>query len=82
MAVYVRERNLDLRLLLDGFDKWNRGFIPVTTFRRALGGAFGRQWLELAMTTEEFEQVTQPYLTRTPKAQGDPEVRHVPRAVS
>ena len=48
MAAYVRQRNLDLRLLLDGLDKWNRGFVPVTTFRRALGGAFGRQWLELA----------------------------------
>jgi len=73
MAMYVRQRNLDLRLLLDGLDKWNRGFVPVTTFRRALGGAFGRQWLELAMTTEEFDSVVEPYLTRKPEVPGDPE---------
>jgi len=71
--VYVRQRNLDLRLLLDGYDKRRRGFMPLTTFRRALACAFSQQWLELAMTTAEFQLITEPYLTRKPVARGDPE---------
>jgi len=73
MAAYIRIRNLDMRLLLDGLDKWQRGFYPVTTFRRALGGAFGRQWLELGMTKQEFDEICHPYLTRKPAGPGEPE---------
>jgi len=73
MAAYIQSRNIDLRLLLDGLDTAQRGFYSITTFRRALGSAFGKQWLELAMTSKEFEEICQPYLTRVPQRPGEPE---------
>jgi len=45
----------------------------ITTFRRSLGGAFGKQWLELAMTSAEFDEICAPYLTREPQRPGEPE---------
>jgi hypothetical protein len=70
MAKVIRSRNLDLLNLMDDFLKRprgsrmpvrNRAFLDVSTFRRALCYAFGNQWLSLAMTTEEFEEIWKKY---------------------
>lgn len=73
MATIVRARRIDLRVLLDSHDLHNRGFIEKYTFLKALGYSFGRQWNEVQMTTAEFEEVIEPYLTRKPTKIGDPE---------
>ena len=72
MGTIVRARRLDLRLLMDAHDMHNRGFVDKETFQRSLGYAFGNQWNELGMTTAEFEEVIEPYLTRKPQNVGDP----------
>jgi len=35
--------------------------------------AFGNQWIELGMSTKEFNQIIAPYLSRRPNNPGDPE---------
>ena len=72
MGTIVRARRLDLRLLMDAHDLHNRGFVDEQTFQRSLAYAFGNQWNELGMTTAEFKEVIEPYLTRKPSAMGDP----------
>ena len=53
-----------------GFDRAHKGFFDLATLRRALSNAFGNQWVELAMTTAEFQQICDPYLTRKPADAG------------
>ena len=60
MAAIIRARRLDVRLLLDAHDRRNAGVVDVDTFRRALCYAFGNHWIELAMTSEEFQQIIKP----------------------
>ena len=70
MCVIISARRFDVRQLMAGFDTRNRGFFDQATFARALANAFGNQWVELAMTTPEFQQVCNPYLTRKPADAG------------
>jgi len=73
MAALIRRQRLDVRILLDAHDRKNQGKVDMDTFRRALCYAFGNVWIELAMTSAEFNQITKPYLTRTPNNPGEPE---------
>ena len=40
---------------------------------RSLCYAFGNQWIDLAMSSKEFDEIVQPYLTRRPERPGEPE---------
>jgi len=73
MGTIVRARRIDLRVLLDSHDLHTRGFMDKYTFLKALAYSFGNQWNELGMTTPEFEEVIQPYLTRKPTQKGEPD---------
>jgi len=73
MAALICNRSLDLRILMDAHDRRNRGFVEVATFRRSLCYAFGNQWIELGMTSKEFDEICAPYLSRRPTATGEPE---------
>ena len=76
MTLIIRARRLDVRQLMAGFDQRRRGFFDLTTFARSLANAFGSQWVELAMTSAEFREICEPYLTRKPEnagVQGSPE---------
>ena len=73
MAMLIRKHSLDVRLLMDAHDRRNRGFVDVQTFRRSLCYAFGNQWIELAMTTAEFNEICEPYRSRLPHAKGEPD---------
>jgi hypothetical protein len=75
MCMLINARSLDLRILMDAHDRRNRGFVSVPTFRRSLCYAFGNQWIELGMSSKEFNEICGPYLSRRPGAPGDPEVR-------
>ena len=72
MAAIIRARRLDVRILLDAHDRKNCGYVDMETFRRALCYAFGNNWTELAMTSAEFDEITKPYLTRTPNRPSEP----------
>jgi len=72
MAVIIRIRRFNVRDLMAGFDKNNFGIIDLPTFQRALCNAFSNQWIELAMTTAEFREITEPYITRRPLRSGEP----------
>ena len=72
MAVIIRIRRFNVRDLMAGFDRNGYGFIDLPPFQRALCNAFGNQWVELAMTTQEFREITEPYLTRRPQKDGEP----------
>jgi len=72
MAAIIRARRLDVRILLDAHDRRNAGLVDLETFRRAICYAFGNNWIELAMTSAEFDEVVKPYLTRNPNAPGQP----------
>lgn len=73
MAKLIRTRRLDVRNLMGGFDRMKKGFFDLSTMRRALCNSFGNQWVELAMTQAEFAEVVEPYLTRVPMQNGEPE---------
>jgi len=73
MAAIIRRQRLDVRILLDAHDRRNAGLVDLDTFRRALCYAFGNNWIELGMTSQEFQQVTKPYMTRNPNNPGEPE---------
>jgi len=73
MAKIIRHRRLDIRQLMAGFDRSKKGFFDLVTLRRAFSNAFSNQWTELAMTSAEFAEVTEPYLTRVPQMNGEPE---------
>ena len=73
MARIIQIRDLDLRILMDAHDRRNRGFVEISTFRRSLCYAFGNQWIDLAMSSKEFDEIVQPYLTRRPERPGEPE---------
>ena len=45
---------------MDAHDRRNRGFVDVPVFRRSLCYAFGNQWIELAMTSKEFDEICLP----------------------
>ena len=72
MSMIIRKRRFNVRDLMAGFDRNTYGFIDLPTFQRALCNAFGNQWIELAMTTPEFREITEPYLTRKPQQDGEP----------
>ena len=72
MAAIIRRQRLDVRILLDAHDRRNAGLVDVETFRRALCYAFGNNWIELAMTSGEFDELCKPYLTRNPNKPGEP----------
>jgi Ca2+-binding EF-hand superfamily protein len=72
MAAIIRRQRLDVRILLDAHDRRNAGVVDIDTFRRALCYAFGNHWTELQMTSDEFDEVTKPYITRNPNRPGDP----------
>jgi len=72
MAAIIRKRRFNVRDLMAGFDRNQYSFIDLPTFQRALCNAFGNQWIELAMTTPEFREITDPYLTRKPQQDGEP----------
>jgi len=73
MAMMIRKHSLDVRLLMDAHDRRNRGFVDVQTFRRSLCYAFGNQWIELGMSTAEFNEICEPYRSRLPHAKGEPD---------
>jgi len=73
MAKIIRSRRLDVRQLMAGFDRSKKGFFDLATLRRAFSNAFSNQWTELAMTQAEFAEVTEPYLTRVPLQNGEPQ---------
>jgi len=73
MAAIIRSRRLDMRILLDAHDRRNAGVVDVDTFRRALCYAFGNNWIELAITSAEFDHIIKPYMTRNPNNPGEPE---------
>ena len=73
MARIAQIRDLDLRILMDAHDRRNRGYVEISTFRRSLCYAFGNQWIDLAMSSKEFDEIVQPYLTRRPERPGEPE---------
>ena len=73
MATFIRNRQIDARQLMGGFDRMKKGFIDLSTMRRALSNTFGDQWIELAMTSDEFAEICEPYLTRKPKQNGEPD---------
>jgi len=73
LAKFIRERRLDVRNLMGGFDRMKKGFFDLATMRRALCNAFGDKWVELAMTQAEFHEITEPYLTRVPLQDGEPQ---------
>lgn len=73
MAMVIRKHSLDVRLLMDAHDRRNRGFVDVQTFRRSLCYAFGNQWIELGMSTAEFNEICEPYRSRLPHAKGEPD---------
>ena len=73
MAMLIRKHSLDVRLLMDAHDRRNRGFVDVSTFRRSLCYAFGNQWIELAMSSAEFNEICEPYRSRLPRAPGEPD---------
>ena len=72
MCFFINKRRLDVRNLMGGFDRMKKGFFDLATMRRALCNAFGNQWVELAMTQAEFNEVCEPYLTRVPLQNGEP----------
>ena len=57
---------------MDAHDRRNRGFVEISTFRRSLCYAFGNQWIDLAMSSKEFDEIVQPYLTRRPERRASP----------
>jgi len=73
MSKFIRMRRLDVRNLMGGFDRMKKGFFDLATMRRALCNAFGNQWVELAMTSAEFNEIVEPYLTRVPLQDGEPQ---------
>lgn len=73
MAAVITARRFDMRILMDAHDRRNYGFVDVPTFRRSLCYAFGNQWIQLAMTSAELDEIIAPYLTREPKGTGQPE---------
>ena len=73
MAAIIRARSLDVRILMDAHDRRNYGFVDIPTFRRSLCYAFGNQWIDLAMTSEELKEISAPYLNRKPNSRGEPE---------
>lgn len=73
MCMIINNRSLDLRILMDAHDRRNFGFVSIATFRRSLCYAFGNQWIELSMTSKEFAEICEPYLSRRSSKPGDPE---------
>ena len=78
MAHVIRQRNMDIRALIDDFRARdvdtkmpvrNRAMIDVDTFRRAVCYAFGDKWVRIRMTTAEFERICNSYTAR-PHEQG------------
>jgi hypothetical protein len=61
MAAIIRARRLDVRILMDAHDRQNKGFIDMDVFRRSLCYAFGNEWINLSMTSAEFDEVAAPY---------------------
>ncbi len=43
MAMVIRNRSLDVRILMDAHDRRNYGFVDIPTFRRSLCYAFGER---------------------------------------
>ena len=72
MAAIVRMRRLDVRILMDAHDRRNAGLVDKECFRRSLCYAFNNYWTELAMTSDEFEEIVKPYVTRIPNKPGEP----------
>jgi len=73
LGVLVR-MNLGLEVfeVMKGFDKYDRSFMERTQFYRALENLIGKPWIELAMTTEEFDELCRPYITKTSGPGGPP----------
>uniref|UniRef100_A0A7S2IQN0 Uncharacterized protein n=1 Tax=Haptolina brevifila TaxID=156173 RepID=A0A7S2IQN0_9EUKA len=73
LGVLVR-MNLGLEVfeVMKGFDKYDRSFMERTQFYRALENLIGKPWIELAMTSEEFDELCKPYLTKTSGPGGPP----------
>jgi len=71
MVTIINARRIDFCGLMGGFDKRKHNFFDMPTFRRALSNTFGKQWIELAMTSAEFAEICEPYLTRKPNHRGE-----------
>lgn len=72
LAVIIRAYpGLEVFEVMKGFDAYDRKFFERTQFYRAIENLVGKAWIELAMTSEEFDELCKPYLTKV-AAQGGP----------
>lgn len=72
MGALVRSRRIDIVEIMHGFDPKDANIFEQTVFSRALADCFGKGWAELAMTEQEYLEITEPYLTRKPTGPGQP----------
>jgi len=73
LAVIIRAYpGLEVFEVMKGFDAYDRKFFERTQFYRAIENLVGKTWIELAMTTEEFDELCAPYLTKTSGPGGPP----------
>jgi len=72
MGAVVRFRRIDLIEIMHGRDPKDRNTFEQTQFATALADVFGPSWTEIAMTSAEFEEITEPYKTKRPTAPGQP----------
>eukprot|EP00900_Chrysochromulina_parva_P001909 jgi/Chrpa1/11719/Chrysochromulina_OHIO_Genome00019773-RA len=73
LAVIVRAYpGLEVFEVMKGLDPHDRKFFERTQFYRAIENLVGKAWLELAITTEEFDELCEPYLTKKSGPGGPP----------
>jgi len=73
LAVILRAYpGLEVFEVMKGFDAYDRKFFERTQFYRAIENLVGKAWIELAMTTDEFDELCAPYLTKTSGPGGPP----------
>merc|ERR1711865_436663 len=72
MAAIVRFRRIDLIAIMHGRDPQDRNTFEQTQFLAALADVFGPSWTEIAITTAEFDEITEPYKTKRPTGPGHP----------
>lgn len=73
LGVIVRAYpGLEVFEVMKGLDPHDRKFFERTQFYRAIENLVGKAWLELAITTEEFDELCEPYLTKKSGPGGPP----------
>jgi hypothetical protein len=73
IAVILRSYpGLEVFEVMKGFDNYDRSFMERTQFMRAIENLVGKPWIELAMTSDEFEEICKPYYTKNSGPGGPP----------